>query len=253
MLLHTLRICNAYAWTSPLDVFRVKTQQGQSPESADDEVVLKSNRREVLTNTMPLEYKECRDFELPLDDGDQIFFRTGNIDVGTFFTTGLPRTAATLLLIPHRRDRVSLAVAFESHIFNEVDSAQIAVVDTYRGSEKGKVKLLDGAISSDQDTVEEDELRYGTVATVSPGRYKVVLVNDAGKQIAETKIDAKFNDKIVAVRIGNAAKVKKAPAFPQDFIVFPSAACSMVKLASIALYVPLLFAVAFTSAPVSRH
>merc|ERR1719265_160401 len=179
--------------------------QGESPPEPKQSMDFRSRNKEVLTNTLPLEYTECRDFELALDDGDQVSFRTGSIDVGTFFITGLPKSAATLLLIPHRRDRVSLAVAFESHIFQEMDSAQIAIVDTYRGTEHGKVKLLDGGIGSDQETVSEDVLRYGTVVTVSPGRYKLELTDASDNVVLETKVDAKYYDKLVAIRVGNAA------------------------------------------------
>mmetsp|Transcript_71331 Transcript_71331/g.127192 ORF Transcript_71331/g.127192 Transcript_71331/m.127192 type:complete len:353 (-) Transcript_71331:174-1232(-) len=253
MLEHTLRICNAYAWTSPMDVYRVHAQQGESPEQAQNADFRAKRKREVLTNTLPLEYMECRDFLLALDDGDQISFRTGSIDVGTFFTTGLPKKPATLLLIPHRRDRVSMAVAFESHIFTEVDSAQIAVVDTYRGSEKGRVKLLDGGIGSEQGVVGEDELRFGTVVTVSPGRYKAVLAEPSGKIIRETVIDAKYYDKIVAIRTGNTAKVKNAPAFPESFIVFPSSAWRMVKCSLTAFFVPILITLMFATGPLSKY
>merc|ERR1711924_173029 len=105
-----LVICNAYTSKKGLDVIQVRTM-------------------DRLTGTSPLAYKQCREYELPLQEGDQIDFKAGELDVGTFYATGLPKSSASLLLVPHRREPNSASISFESHAFADMKSPQIAVVD----------------------------------------------------------------------------------------------------------------------------
>merc|ERR1719375_2626630 len=119
-----LRICNAYAWTKPLDIHLVAA-------------------RTMLTADRPLAYKECRDLSTPLNEGDQIDFKAGELDVGSFYATGLPESQASLLIIPRRRDSDSMAVQFDSHAFAELQNAQVAVVDAYKGFEGSTVHIGD--------------------------------------------------------------------------------------------------------------
>merc|ERR1719321_261573 len=93
---HQLRVCNAYPYAAPLDLYRGKGEK-LTPE--------------------PMPYKTCRDFATPLKAGDKIEFRVGDANAGTFSVSDLPANDATLLLIIHRHDTLSTAVSFESHVF----------------------------------------------------------------------------------------------------------------------------------------
>merc|ERR1719506_2300866 len=59
---HRLRVCNAYPYSAPLDVFR-------SSEKLTDAA-------------MP--YKACKDFMAPLKAGDKLEFKVGDASAGTF-------------------------------------------------------------------------------------------------------------------------------------------------------------------------
>merc|ERR1719321_2346063 len=93
---HRLRVCNAYPYSAALDVFR-----GASEKLTDQ----------------PMHYQTCKDFTAPLKPGDKLEFKVGDASAGTFSVSDLPNNDAVLLLVIHRHDTLSTAVAFESHVF----------------------------------------------------------------------------------------------------------------------------------------
>merc|ERR1719248_114845 len=109
---HRLRVCNAYPYAAPLDLYHGKSK---------------------LTN-QPLPYKACEEFSAPMKAGDKIDFRVGDASAGTFSVSDLPNNDAVLMLLIHRHDTLSTAVSFESHVFANLLNAQIAVIDTYKGA-----------------------------------------------------------------------------------------------------------------------
>merc|ERR1719217_1861862 len=150
---HRLRVCNAYPYAAPLDLYRGK---------------------EKLTQTsMP--YKECEDFKVQLKAGDKLEFRVGDANAGTFSVSDLPNNDAVLLLVIYRHDTLSTAVSFESHVFANLLNAQVAVIDTYKGSAKSFPEISDGS-------QKQEKLRYNSVVAVNPGEYKVSLHEARGKK-----------------------------------------------------------------------
>merc|ERR1719247_1475167 len=121
-----------------------------------------------LTDSAALRYKECREFNTELSEGDQLDFKAGNLDVGTFYATGMPKSSSSLLLIPHRRDSRSVAISFESHAFADLQSPQIAVVDAYKGKGEGGVKIMDLVPQDTQTPAVEEMLKFSSVVAVNP-------------------------------------------------------------------------------------
>merc|ERR1719182_792043 len=119
-------------------------------------------------------YKTCQDMATPLKPGDKIEFRVGDSSAGTFSVSDLPQNDATLLLVISRHDTLSTAVSFESHVFANLENAQVAVIDTYKGSEKATMKIKD---SQKQKSARSEDLRYDSVVAVNPGEYEVALVS----------------------------------------------------------------------------
>jgi len=206
---HTLIICNAYAYPVPLGVFKVRTQST------------------VLAGG-PVAYRTCTTAVVLLEDGDQLDFKAGHLDVGTFYATGLPKEPTTLLVAPHRRDNVSLAVGFESHAFSShLNSAQMAVIDAYKGSQHGVVKIMDVPQPEDgkgASLVERrvEDLQYNKIVALSPGQYQIGLTNGDTQVLGFPERSFKLihvsgGEKIVAMRVGAD---DGANTYPQDLLVF---------------------------------
>eukprot|EP00929_Paragymnodinium_shiwhaense_P050646 TRINITY_DN254_c0_g4_i1.p1 TRINITY_DN254_c0_g4~~TRINITY_DN254_c0_g4_i1.p1 ORF type:complete len:277 (+),score=89.60 TRINITY_DN254_c0_g4_i1:71-901(+) len=202
---HQLRVCNAYPLSEPLDVY-----------------LGESNK---LTNESPLPYKGCRDFSSQLKAGDKLQFKVGEEGAGTFSVADLPDNDAVLLLVIHRHDSASTAVSFESHIFGNNESPQVAVIDTYKGSAKGMPKIKDH-LSKSKDkkkhgATRSEELRYNSVIAVSQGAYDVVLDDEAGSELSKTNLVALKHGSYVVLRTG--VESKQGESYPEELVVFPQA------------------------------
>lgn len=229
----TLRVCNAYPYGSALDVFVGHIK---------------------LTET-PLAYKSCADFAPALQGSDKIDFKVDDTSVGTFTISGLPQSDAVLLMVIFRHDTMSTAVSFESHVFASLVSAQVAVLDTYKGSAKSEVRIQDSP-KPDKDgktvQVRSELLRYDNVVAVNPGIYEVLLQDKVGGETkAKESLVAVQKEGYVVMRCGVEAQV--GTAYPQELIVYPrsdrralgaapparrlSAAAAMAALAALALAV----------------
>jgi len=204
-----LVICNAYASPKSLEIMAVRT-------------------RVSLTEGSPLAYKQCKEFSLPLEEGDQIDFKAGGLDVGTFYATGLPKSASSLLLIPHRRSPHAVGVSFESHAFAQLQSPQIAVIDAYRGKSQkkiGTVKIIENLPPSTDKaelTEVEEELRFNSVVAVNPGKYSISIPG-GGDNRTHAALNAVGAGKYVIMRLGNEDEVAGGH-YPQELIVFPNSA-----------------------------
>jgi len=138
---HRLRVCNAYPYSAALDVRLGKTEK--------------------LTADTPLAYKACRDFRTQLRAGDKLEFMVGDANAGTFSVSDLPSNDAVLFLAIYRHDVASTAVSFESHVFANLLNAQIAVIDTYKGSKKSTLKIED--YNPKSGATRSEDLRYDSV------------------------------------------------------------------------------------------
>eukprot|EP00929_Paragymnodinium_shiwhaense_P016459 TRINITY_DN124832_c0_g1_i1.p1 TRINITY_DN124832_c0_g1~~TRINITY_DN124832_c0_g1_i1.p1 ORF type:complete len:274 (+),score=84.09 TRINITY_DN124832_c0_g1_i1:76-897(+) len=199
---HQLRVCNAYPLAEPLDVFL-----GESDK---------------LTSDSPLPYKGCRDFAQQLKAGDKLQFKVGEDGAGTFAVADLPDNDAVLLLVIHRHDPSSTAVSFESHVFGNNESPQVAVIDTYKGSAKGMPKIKDHVLGKKHHgATRSEELRYNSVIAVSQGQYDVVLDDESGSELSKSNLVALKHGSYVVMRTG--VESKQGESYPEELVVFPQA------------------------------
>lgn len=195
-----LRVCNAYPAAAPLDVLRSK---------------------EKLTKE-PLEYTMCGDFSNPLVVGDKLRFMVGDANAGTFTISDLPNNDAILLIVIHRHDTLSNAVAFKSHVFANLLNAQVAIIDTYKGRARSFPEIADGG--------KQEGLKYNSVVALNPGEYKVSLIN-AKKKAEKSKSLVTLNrESYVIIRTG--VEAQQGPSYPQDLIVYPMSDPSLLWNAS---------------------
>jgi len=216
---HQLRVCNAYPLGTPMDVFRGKEER--------------------LTADAPMPYKSCRDFHSNLKAGDKLEVHIGDQTGGSFSVSDLPNNDAVLLLVVHRHDTLSSAVAFESHVFADLDGAQVAVIDTYKGKEQSTPKILDSTalIAMDKDSKHKpsprsEDLRYNSVVAVSPGLYDVVLDGQDGLERSRDKLVALRHQSYVVLRTG--VEAQQGASFPQELVVFPKPDVAQLRSAAAA-------------------
>lgn len=202
---HRLRVCNAYPFSASLDVYRGKTER--------------------LTGDSPMPYQSCRDFVSQLSAGDKLEFKVGDNSAGTFSVSDLPNNDAVLLLVIHRHDTLSTAVAFESHVFANLENAQVAVIDTYRGKASSKPRIFD--IDSKKNLrSHSEELRFESVVAVNPGIYEVVLDGADGER-AKSEFVAAGHESYVILRTG--VEAQQGPSFPEALVVYPRSDRTLVK------------------------
>lgn len=211
---HRLRVCNAYPDTTALDIFRGK--------------------HEKLTREA-LPYKACEDFASPLQSGDKLEFKIGDASAGTFSVNDLPNNDAVLLLVVHRHDGRSTAVSFESHMFANLQNAQVAVIDTYKGKARGVPRIMDAKAKAGKNTRSE-ELRYNSVVAINPGDYNVVLEGQDGKSEAQNELVALNRESYILLRTG--VEAEQGPSYPQELVVYPKS--DVFKLRSSAASTKLL-------------
>lgn len=214
-----LRICNAYAVPEPLDIYYNELT------------------RLTVKNGMALSYKQCKDFSITLSDGDRLDFKIDGQTMGTFNAVGLPTVPTSLVLIPRRRTPDSLAMAFDSHAFVPLDTAQVALVDAYRGYQQGGVKL------SNEET--ETDLQYNSVVAVNKGTYHLLLKGETGQNVTSLDFAVSPGETYVAMRVGvdDVQDPNQGSAFPMELMVFPqesSARSAQLHLLAVAALVLVL-------------
>jgi len=193
-----LRLCNAYPYTHPMDVYLGK---------------------EKLTETS-LAYKSCGEYHPNLKVGDKLDFKVDDASAGSFTVSELPSNDAILVLIIYRHDTRSTAVSFESHVFANLLNAQLAVLDAYKGSAQAVPKIRDVKEHIEKDqVVRSEELRYNSVVAVNQGLYEVVLAAPNGEKKATHELVAINRESYLVVRCGVESEVGQA--FPQELMVYP--------------------------------
>jgi len=207
---HRLRVCNAYPYGAALDIFRAK---------------------EKLTEN-PMKYKDCQDFKIQLKSGDRLEFKVGDANAGTFSVSDLPNNDAVLLLVISRHDTLSTAVSFQSHIFANLLNAQIAVIDTYRGTQRASLRIQD---HSDAKTARSEELRFDSVVAVNPGKYDCLLTAQDGAEKGKSELVALNREAYVVLRVG--VEAQQGPPYAQEVVVFPQSDAAMLSGAMISALV----------------
>jgi len=196
---HVLRVCNAYPFAHPLDVYIGK---------------------EKLTDS-PMPYKKCGEFRPTLKAGDKIDFKVDDTSsAGSFSVAELPSNDATLVLVIYRHDTISTGVAFESHVFSNLLNAQVAVVDTYKGAAKAIPRIQDIQKHHDpKHQVRSEELRFDSVMAVNPGMYQVTLEGADGKVAAKHDLVAVEKESYMVMRVG--LESEGGQSYPQEIMIFP--------------------------------
>lgn len=196
---HRLRVCNAYPYMTALNVF-----------------IGKSSGIHKITDP-PMVYKTCREFEQKIEAGDRIDFRFQEASAGTFVVGDLPSTDATLMLVIYRHNTKTTAVAFESHVFANLLNAQIAVLDTYKGSQaKSTIKITD---VEDAVTSRSETLPLNSVVALNAGKYEVVLAGADGLPKSHTNLTVENRQSCVVIRCG--VEPEQGRAYPQELMVYP--------------------------------
>lgn len=205
---HRLRVCNAYPYNAALDVY--------------------AGTKEKLTGVEPMPYKTCRDFETPLKPGDKLNFKVGDASAGTFSVSDLPNNDAIMLLVIHRHDTLSTAVSFESHIFANLLNAQVAVIDTYKGVVKAKLRITD---PDGGDGPKTEELRYNSVVALNQGTYDVSLANPTGSELTKSGFVAVNRESYVILRTG--VEAQQGDSYPEELVVFPQSDSALLQSAAV--------------------
>jgi len=203
---HRLRVCNAYPYAAALDLFRGKSEK-------------------LTQSSMP--YKACEDFKTQLRAGDKLEFKVGDANAGTFSISDLPNNDAILLLVIYRHDTLSTAVSFESHVFANLLNAQVAVIDTYKGSAKSSMKITD---TSDSKSARAEDLRYDSVVAVNQGSYQCLLTGVDGKENGKADLVALSRESYVILRVG--VEAQSGQTYPQELVVFPQSDPAMLHSGS---------------------
>lgn len=224
---HQLRVCNAYASTAALDVYKGD---------------------EKLTDH-PMEYKACRDLRVKLRAGDRLQFRAVDMaSMGTFSISDLPNNDAVLLLVIHRHDSESTAVAFESHVFEDAETSEVAVIDTYRGRDRNITAHISGGAppkkaeggvffflfrvhwpefssfwgkpKEEAKPEKTEDLRFQSTLALNPGVYTVSLNNWAGNATSTDELTAVRHKNYVIFRTGIESE-EGGTNWPEEITVYP--------------------------------
>merc|ERR1719261_767705 len=170
-----------------------------------------------------MSYKQCKDFAMDLVPGDKLLFKVGSANAGTFSVSDLPNNDAVLLLIVYRHDTLSTAVSFESHVYANLLNAQVAVVDTYKGTDKALLKIND---HEEAKTSRSEELRFDSVVAVNPGKYDAILVSPEGETLSSMPFVALNRESYVILRTG--VKAQQGTSYEQSLVVYPQSDVSLL-------------------------
>jgi len=201
---HRLRICNAYPYSAAMDVYIGK---------------------QSLTAGSPMPYKTCQDFATPMKPGDKLEFKVGDANAGTFSVSDLPNNDAVLFLAIHRHDTLSTAVSFESHVFANLLNAQVAIIDTYKGTGKSMPEIMDAPVGG--KSKRSEQLRFDSVVAVNPGVYDVALVGPDGSSKAKGSLVALNRESYVIMRTG--VEAQQGPSYPEELVVYPRSSSASLQ------------------------
>jgi len=190
-----LRVCNAYPYDDPLDVYV-------------------GNKKLTEKGAMP--YKTCKQFETALEPGSRIEFMAGAASAGSFSISDLPNNDCVLLLVIYRHDTLLTAAAFKSHVFANLMNAQVAVIDTYKGTARGTPRILQ---FNDDMKEHEEVLKYNSLVAVNPGVYTIELLDPSGKRKTSAALVTKDKESYVVLRVG--VEAQKGKSFPESLVVYP--------------------------------
>jgi len=178
-----LRICNGYNGGEPFDVFL-------------NEVNLHKG----------LKYTRCFESTDDLRTGDRINFKVKGLATGSFTIDQLPTEDAVLMLVIKRRDSNSMSTAFQSHVFANLESPQVAILDAYEGAAPSIVQL------KNEEENKWSSVNFDSVVAIEEGSYQAQLKSDK----KEYSFSAVPRECYSVIRVG--MDHKSAP----ELIVYPT-------------------------------
>jgi len=177
---------------------------------------------EKLTEESPMPYRSCRDFVAQMRAGDKIDFKVGSVSAGTFSVSDLPNNDAILLLVIYRHDTLTTAVSFKSHVFANLLNAQVAIIDTYKGTLHAVPRIMDVAQDTHGTARHSEELRFNSVVALKSGIYEVELHEQGGgvgSMPLKAPLVALNRESYVVLRTG--VEAQQGPSFPEELSVYP--------------------------------
>eukprot|EP00747_Dinoflagellata_sp_TGD_P143836 gnl/TRDRNA2_/TRDRNA2_176439_c0_seq2.p1 gnl/TRDRNA2_/TRDRNA2_176439_c0~~gnl/TRDRNA2_/TRDRNA2_176439_c0_seq2.p1 ORF type:complete len:285 (+),score=49.09 gnl/TRDRNA2_/TRDRNA2_176439_c0_seq2:126-980(+) len=200
-----LRICNAYALGSAIDVFH-------TPEKRYEE---HSEPERLTESTGPLMYKSCAEIRsVPLGPGSELDFRIdGNFHLGAFEVTEDVSRSSLLQVVAFRYDRYTPTMEFVSHVFSKSSDPEIATINAYKGTHSSsEIELLDSTGR------QHEKLRYGTAAMISPGRYQLVFDHGGSREnVLQLRADAW--EHYTAISVG--CEAQQGPNYTEELFFYP--------------------------------
>jgi len=233
---HRLRICNAYPDAAGLDVFK-----GRDRDTKEN---IRMFRGQLKLTALPLEYKMCGDFAAPLLAGDKLKFLVGGARAGTFEVSDLPNNDAVLLIVIHRHDALTSAVAFQSHVFANLLNAQLAAIDTYKGRAHGVTEIT--SIQKKTETVQ-----YNQVLALHPGQYQVSLLDNQKKKTAGENLVALNRESYIILRVG--VDSQHGLKYPEEIVVYPASDPALLHSKAPRSAVQVLLLLAVFAMPTQRQ
>lgn len=216
----TLRFCNAYSFSSAMDILQKDT--------------LHPDWKPWKLTQRSLGYKQCIDLpDAHVRAGDQFVFSVGSQHIGTFAVTEDPADGSMLQLAIYRHDTFTTTADFSSHLFVASPNPQIAIIDTYHGPSLTSLNLRslkDGTSGQDQ------QLHFGKVISVRPGTYEL---RSATTSQGQWHIDAKKDQMYSVFRVG--IEPLEGPAYPEAVFIFPEVRMAYGAAVASSLCGPLMF------------
>lgn len=198
-----LRVCNAFPHELPLQVFY--------------------DGLRLTEQSLP--YKDCGTWRnVGLTVGKELHFKVGDESAGTLVIADLPWSNAVVAVVVF--DLKNAAGSFESRVFEDIDAAQVAVFDAYRGPAEASLSIQDPA---DHDLNRKEELHYDSAVILRPGRYDVVLKDQQGEEEARAAFGVVDGESYIVVRCGGE---RAAGSSPQEVFVYPVSDAARVEASS---------------------
>lgn len=220
-----LRVCNAFSNSVPLDLVH-------KPGHHHTDSVKTGH---LTSKTGLLAYKDCKEWSVDLRRGDSLEFLQDSSHLGSFSVSAVPQFDTLLLLVIHHRNS-SPRPAFASHVFAKAKSAQVAVLDMYRGPSKGRLaieEVKDEDESQRKVSVLSEDLAYDSVVALNPEKYICKLVGGVKPQ--QVALSAKTGESYVAMRVGEGKD--------EEIVVYPTSGVNghSILASSLILMVTVIF------------
>jgi hypothetical protein len=220
-----LRLCNAYAYDGWVHVYHGSGRRSATSytESSGD------GETRLTTRSGPLPFKRCTDVSgVPLQLGSVLNFRiAGDMTIGTFLVQDLPEHGSMLQLVLKRRDTWSTAADFSSHVFSATATPQVAIVNAYLGPARSVLEVRGvptGFERLSEPPSEREEVHWGTVVDIAPGRYEWHLMSTTRTRHHAEKAYVEFKaagqTPYTIIRVGTEAVGGQS--YSEELVVWPA-------------------------------